>query len=115
MDNPLIQTIRDTLADVENTLHDINSYLTDLRRQTEAEIAELERRKMRTVMATMPDNPEAAEAVLDVLRPKPRDVSGDPRYPYLAGRQPRRDGDSFGSVLPHDDDPPGTVRPPGKR
>lgn len=97
MDKDLIDQTRKMVEDIRVLLQNINEYLWALRRQTEKEIADIESR-------------QAA-----------RDTAPDPRQPYLAGRQPRRDGDSYGSVQPVaaggslDHDPAGAVRPTGKR
>ena len=44
--------------------------------------------------------------------PQPRLTTDDPRWPYLAGRQPRRDGSNMLSRV-DEHHPPRTVRPPG--
>lgn len=75
MNKDIVEEVRRTLQQVQNMLEEINRYFDELRKRTDAEIVELARRTA-------------------------RDITDDPRHPYVAHRQPRRDGDSFGTVLP---------------
>lgn len=85
MDKPLDELREDihkTLAQIDEQLRELSDYLTRLRDQT---IVDLNTRRMlnqtefRSVLATSQG-------------------LADPRRSYLAGRQPRVDGDSYGSV-----------------
>lgn len=86
MDKELVERIRKSLTMMADTLNDINDYLTQLRKQTDEEIATLARRTL------------AAQATAGVFTAPAVEPALDPRRPYTAGRQPRRDGDSFGRV-----------------
>lgn len=85
MDKELIERIRNDLDSMADSLNSINDALERLRRKTDEDIANLARRAL------------AAEAAARVRPPEARDTVPDPRFPYIAGRQPRRDGDSFGT------------------
>lgn len=81
MNKDIVEEVRKTLQQVHDTLEEINRYLGELR--SDAEIVE---------RLHVKDSAQYHEATtLETT---------DPRKPYLAGRQPRRDGDSFGTVLP---------------
>jgi hypothetical protein len=92
MDKDLIDKIRNTLRDLDTVTRDINIYLSELRQQTRAEITR---------------HLDAANRATDA------------RQPYLAGRQSRRDGTTYGSMpasqtegsdpVSHDHDPKGPV------
>ena len=105
MDKDLLERIGKTLYALNEMTDLINEYLRDLRRQTEKEIGELAHR---TRIAQ--ERASAATASADVREigayrsPRagasswPPTTTEDTRDPYLSGRQPRRDGDSYGSV-----------------
>ena len=117
MDKEIVERVRKSLTAIADTLQELNDYLTELRQRTDEEIASLARRTLaaqaaaRVQPAPVPGEPIKQETV----------PVYDPRFPYVAGRQPRRDGDSFARVAPkqgadsHDDDPARSVRPPGQR
>ena len=108
MDKALLERIGKTLHALNEMTDLINEYLLDLRRQTEAEIAELQHRvaaqRVQDQIAPRPDwlkqvAPMGMVNDGEPTYPLPIDTT-DPRRPYLAGRQPRRDGDTYGSVTP---------------
>jgi hypothetical protein len=75
----LIKEVRLQLQSIAELLHELDEYLRQF------QIA-------RQVMtAEAPHNPAADYPV--------QTDTTDPRQPYLAGRQPRRDGDSYGTVV----------------
>lgn len=76
--------IRRTLQSLHDNLLELDDYLTRLRAQTLA-----------NVDAAIRQGIVQADELLQA-----RDTTTDSRRPYLAGRQPRRDGNSFGTVLP---------------
>ena len=105
MDKDLLERIGKTLHALNEMTDLINEYLNDLRRRTEREILELE---YRTRIAQERANAAAASAEIKQIAgyrvPRagasswPPTTTEDTRDPYLSGRQPRRDGDSYGSV-----------------
>ena len=112
MDKEIVERVRKSLTAIADTLQELNDYLTELRQRTDEEINSLARRTLAAQAAArvQPGEPIKHETV----------PTYDPRFPYTAGRQPRRDGDSFARVpdpkgAAHDNDPAGSVRPPGKR
>jgi len=139
MDKEIVERVRKSLTSIADTLQELNDYLTVLRERTDEEIANLSRRTL-AAQAAARVNPtreyfitpgsgdvQPAEDFVPVQEGQPTVITqetnptGDPRFPYTAGRQPRRDGDSFGRVASKqgaDDgehDPARSVRPPGKR
>lgn len=91
----LREDIRRTLQAINDNLLELNDYLARLRAETVAEIN-----------AAMVVEDAIPQDVLDALMRArtpgtvvPLDTT-DPRRPYQNQRQPRRNGDSFGSVLP---------------
>ena len=92
MNKDLVERTRKTLLEIDQMVANINGYLAELHRQTEREIAELQRRT--GVAPTNIVYPSKAASA----RTWPPTTTEDTRDPYLAGRQPRRDGDSYGSV-----------------
>ena len=93
MNKDLVERTRQTLLAIDRMMQEINGYLTKLRRQADGEIAELQRRTHNvTLKQTAPMNGEAG------AHSWPPTTTEDTRDPYLSGRQPRRDGDSYGTV-----------------
>ena len=109
MDKDLVEKTRKTLLGIDQMMAEINNYLIQLRRQAEKEIAELQRRtkSARQVGERTPSLKQVAPMGMvndgDPVYPsasgtRPPTTTTATRDPYLAGRQPRRDGDSYGSV-----------------
>ena len=141
MDKEIVERVRKSLTSIADTLQELNDYLTVLRQRTDEEIATLSRRTLAAQAAARvaptkeyfitPGSGDAqpTQEFVPVQEGQPTVITmetnptGDPRFPYTAGRQPRRDGDSFGrtsaelsqKAASHDNDPAGSVRPPGKR
>ena len=97
----IVGEVRLRVQALAELLNELDDYLAQLRRETVVQVEKLA-------------GPAAAEIIMARTYESAADTT-DPRRPYLAGRQPRRDGDTYGSVRSHDDNPTGTVRPPGKR
>ena len=96
MNKDLVEKTRQTLLAIDRMVQEINGYLVQLRRQADSEIAELQRRTG-TITGERPSigfnvAPKAGGSSW------PPTTTEDTRDPYLSGRQPRRDGDSYGSV-----------------
>jgi hypothetical protein len=77
---------------MQDSLQEINDYLTLLRKQTDEEIAELSRRSLAA---------QAAARVMPTSDGPPVTMT-EPmlRSNMTGGRQPRRDGNSFARVAP---------------
>ena len=88
----LREDIRRTLQAINDNLLELNDYLTRLRRETVAEINEA----MRTGNEV---SDQELRATLFAEYPTLIETL-DTRLPYQNQRQPRRDGDSYGSVTP---------------
>ena len=111
MDKDLVEKTRQTLLAIDRMMQEINGYLIQLRRQADSEVTELQRRTR--AIGSAAEKKPAQEEHLAALRRSTGDPRGwqgpgvhswppttteDTRSPYLSGRQPRRDGDSYGSV-----------------
>lgn len=104
-----IKDVRLVVQRLTETVNEIDEYLVRLHNELAwPEINESMRTKdevtQEEINAAMVSQQEVEHSV------RLQDVTGDPRYPYLAGRQPRRDGDSYDTVpAPHKaGDPYGT-------
>jgi hypothetical protein len=106
-DTDPIKEVRLQIQAVMDMLNEIDAYLYQI----------ISARELRDD-ALGPEQSDIAARLNAATRPR---VSSDSRQPYLAGRQPRRDGDSYGSVQPVaaggslDHDPAGALRPSGQR
>lgn len=87
MDNPkeLIESARMSIQSLREILEDIDECLKRLHENCIAQ----------TVVEAAGVTPSPPLMNMRTLREV---ATTDPRFPYLAGRQPRRDGDSYGTV-----------------
>lgn len=90
-DEEMIKETRLQLQKVSECLHMIDEYLHELlHKRAVADINE--------AMRTGNEIPEDELQDIVTRGYQTRDITTDPRYPYQNQRQPRRDGDSYGTV-----------------
>ena len=98
MDKDLVERTRKTLQDIADMLKELDDYMVQLKAETEQFIEGLQQRTL--VVRQLGEPPTKGIVHRGIPHSWPPTTTVDTRDPYLSGRQPRRDGDSYGSVSP---------------